>query len=386
MKVLVAGAGLMAKAVVYDLAQDSSITEITVIDIDKENLAQCQALSPKVKTQVVDVTKEGMLEQAIKGHDIVAGSLLHKFSPSLVQACINSKVDLVDLVGSRPDLKMSFHQGALDAGVTIIPGLGVAPGLSNVLAGVGLNAVDEPELLKISVGGIPKYPEPPLNYRVVYALESVLNASARKAKVIRSGKVVEVDPLTEVEGISFDEVGDLESFVTDGLSTLMITIPKDYPNIGEAVEKTVRYPGYAEKLKFLADCGLFNDQEITIDDVKVIPRKVLEASLRPILTRGRDEDVTVMRVEVVGKSKESGKRVRITYDLVDFFDEETKTTSMARTTGYSCAIGCRMVLKGLLPKGVIPAEYAFGGELYPKLKRELSLRNINIVEKVEVID
>ncbi|MEJ2193669.1 MAG: saccharopine dehydrogenase, partial [Ignavibacteriaceae bacterium] len=40
------------------------------------------------------------------------------------------------------------------------------------------------------------------------------------------------------------------------------------------------------------------------------------------------------------------------------FDEETKTTSMARTTGYTCTSVARLLLDGgLNKKGIFPPEY-----------------------------
>lgn len=382
MNVLVAGAGLMGKAVVQDLAKDPDVLKITVIDIDEMKLQDCAAISDKVYTLTVDGSDEKKLKEAIKGHDIVAGSLLHKFSPGLVRAAIQSKVHLVDLVGSKSEIKLAMHKDALSNGVTIIPGFGVAPGLSNMMAGEGLRRLFKPDTVKILVGGIPKHPFPPLNYRVIYALDSMLNASVRQAKIIQEGKLIEVEPLTAIEEINFHGVPPCEAYITDGLSTLAITLPEDYPGLQEVVEKTVRYPGFAEKIRFLEQCGLFSEEEVSIEGVRVSPRKVLKTVLDPILSQGSEQDITLLRVEVSGQeSSASSEKVRYTFELIDHYDEKTNTTSMARTTAYTCAIACRLVAQGkVLKQGVIPVERVFTGELYQEMINELHTRGIIITE------
>lgn len=385
MKVFVAGAGLMGKAIVSDLARDSKITEIKVVDINETKLTECATINNKVKTQSVDVTDEVRLADSMRGYDVAAGSLLHAHSPGLVRAAILTGVSLVDLVGSKPELRMAMHDDALKAGVTIIPGFGVAPGITNMLAAVGAERLSQRETIKILVGGIPRFPSPPLNYRVVYALDSVLNTILRKARVVIDGQLAKKEPLTEVEEIHIGKgIGICEAYLTDGLSTLTYTIPKKYPEIKEAMYKTIRYPGFVEKMKFLVDCGLFSTEEVSAGGVMVSPRKVLEAALQPILSTGDERDATVVRVEVVGTSKIGEKRIRWTFELLDLFDEETKTTSMARTTGYTCAIACRLVMQGKISsRGVVPVEEIFTGELYELMKSELATRGINITEKLE---
>ena len=58
-----------------------------------------------------------------------------------------------------------------------------------------------------------------------------------------------------------------------------------------------------------------------------------------------------MKVVVKGKDKTIG------YDLLDRYDPSTKTSSMARTTGYTCTAAVNLIAKGLFKeKGVFPPE------------------------------
>jgi saccharopine dehydrogenase-like NADP-dependent oxidoreductase len=63
-----------------------------------------------------------------------------------------------------------------------------------------------------------------------------------------------------------------------------------------------------------------------------------------------------MRIEVSGVADEGGETTR-TWDLLDRYDPVTGTSSMARTTGYTCTAGVRMLAAGLWEEtGVHPPE------------------------------
>jgi saccharopine dehydrogenase-like NADP-dependent oxidoreductase len=60
-----------------------------------------------------------------------------------------------------------------------------------------------------------------------------------------------------------------------------------------------------------------------------------------------EEEFTVMKVIIKGEGK------TIEYNLLDRYDTATQTTSMARTTGYTCNAAVNLIAEGLfLEKGV----------------------------------
>ena len=102
--------------------------------------------------------------------------------------------------------------------------------------------MDRAEQVKIYVGGLPQQPEPPLNYQIVYSLEGALDYYTTPSWVLRGGKPVQVDALSELEPVEFPApVGTLEAFHTGGgISTL----PFAYEGKVDVMEyKTLRYPG-----------------------------------------------------------------------------------------------------------------------------------------------
>jgi lysine 6-dehydrogenase len=167
----------------------------------------------------------------------------------------------------------------------------------------------------------------------------------------------------------------LEAFTTDGLSTLLITMKGKVKNM---VEKTARYPGHAEKILAMRDSGLFSTEPVEVGGMRVVPRKVAVAVLDKALRIGDEKDVTVLRVDVVGKK--DAKEVRRSFVMVDWFDEEQGVTSMARTTGYTAAIVARMVARGEIDeRGVVPPETAVV-KVFERFRSELVDRGIIIKE------
>ncbi|USG99856.1 saccharopine dehydrogenase NADP-binding domain-containing protein [Thermococcus argininiproducens] len=389
MKFFVAGAGMMGKAIVEDLIQQEDVLEIIVNDVSKRNLENMVAWlkklgvfdEKKIKLQMIDVTKKEEFVRFLKDgdFDVAINALPHEFSVLALKAYIEAGISAVDLA-FEPD-QIPLHESAKERGISIIPGCGVAPGLSNMLVGYGAANLDVIHKISIKVGGLPQKPLPPLEYRVVFHLNSVWNEYMRPARVIRNRKLERVPALSGVEPIEFPGIGELECFYTDGISTLPLT----FKDALEIEEKTIRYPGHAQKIKALIECGLLDTTPIEIEGVKITPRSFLTKLLTPKLMLGDEKDLTVMRVEVSGLKGE--KELQYVFDLIDYYDENKNLTSMARTTGYTGAIVAYLMAKGeIKERGVIPPEkLGMNKLLFERILSELEKREIHIKETSIVI-
>lgn len=380
-RVLVLGAGAMGWAIVKDMVESSDVSRVGVADIDEKRLQRCRQLArSRVTTFHADVTDTAALVKLMQEFDAVSAALLHKHSLIAIRAAISAGVSLVDLVGSRVDEKMAMHDEASARNIAIIPGAGVAPGLSNVLVARGASFFDEPEAGTVYVGGLPLHPRPPLGYNIVFAIETVLNSCVEPARVLRGGQVAELPALSQVEEIDFPEPpGRCECFVTDGLATLTHTMRRR--GMKELTEKTVRYPGYAEKIRFLIDCGLFDLAPVETDGAKIVPRRALAQVLTTRLGLDDGQDLTAMRVIV--KGNKAGRPGTYRCDMVDCFDPATGMTSMARTTAYPCGIITRAIAKGeIRAKGIVPVEDAVDSTFFEKLRAGLAAKGIVFNEQV----
>ncbi|UCE06912.1 MAG: hypothetical protein JSW07_02415 [bacterium] len=251
--------------------------------------------------------------------------------------------------------------------------------MSNICVANGVAQLDEMIEAVIYIGGIPKIKTAPLNYQAVYSLQSVFNAYNRPALIFRQGTAAEVEPLSGMESINFAEpIGKLEAFYTDGLGPLMLTMKgKITSDLGE---KTLHYPGFADRVKFLKSCGLLEDKPVLLDSTEIVPLDLLVHQLAPKLKLGPEGDWLVMRVIVKG-IKDAKKQTHI-FELIDEFDAVTQYTAMARTTGFPATYTARMIVNGLLSeKGVQFPEQIFIAERYDSLLSNLAGYGIQIIHK-----
>ena len=375
MKVLVLGCGMMGAATALDMVKSDEVSKVVVADYDntKSKNVVAQLKSDKASSRWTDVRDIQATKKLMKGFDVAVCALPEGLNVFASRAAIGAGLHLVDLAYGQELAKLDA--AAKRAGVTILVDCGVAPGMTNILAAYGASMMDEVDDIRIVCGGLPQKPVPPLGYRIVWSTSGLVNMYCGKARIVRDGKIVEVDAMSDLETIQFPGFGKLEAFTTDGLSTLLATMKGRVRNM---VEKTARYPGHAEKILAMRDSGLFSTEPVEVDGLKVVPRKVAVAVLDKALRIGDERDVTVLRVDVVGKK--DGKGVKRSFVMVDRFDEDQGVTSMARTTGYTAAIVARMVARGEIEeRGVIPPETAVV-KVFERFRSELEDRGIRIRE------
>jgi len=374
---LVLGTGLMGTAAAKDLI-DSGV-KVAVGGRRKESLNLCanKIKSPKLETFEVDASNRASLIKLLRrgNFDVVVNALPENVSVPAVKAEIDTGVNVVDM--SFLDEHMKFRNKARDNGVTVILGCGVAPGLSNMLAGYGTSKVNSVDRVHIFCGGLPREPAPPLGYKVTWNLEGVWTEYVLSAQIVVNGKIRKVDALTGLELVDFPNVGKFEGFYTDGLSTLLYTFKENekFRNIKEMFEKTLRYPGHAEKIKTLIECGLLDTKPIQIKETKVAPREFLTTLLAPKLELGEEQDLVIMRVKVVGDNESK----HYTFDLIDYYDKVGGVTSMARTTAYTASIVAQLIGQGKIEeKGIAAPEELGMRDTFRLILKQLSKRDIKI--------
>lgn len=405
--VVVLGSGLMGSSIALDLLTSNSVGKLTVVDNSPERLKALEqrvsrnvgdGSSPttstatysnykdKLETRDLDITKnDDDLKKFLSGFELGVGALPHGLAERAVFMAADASIDFVDLIYSwRYQDGSQLNEKAKKNGVTIIPACGLAPGLTNILAKYAADQMEEVDSVKIYVGGIPEVPKPPLNYRIVFAIESVLEEYMRDALIVRNGKQVNVPALSEVEELTFSEFPEqkFEAFMTDGLSTL----PETLKRVRYMEEKTIRWKGHAEQIALLIDLGLFSERPINLrrNGSRVSPRALLSTLLEKKLSMHQgDKDMTLLRVDVKGRKRRGDRSTRVKeYELVDHFDNDTLTTSMARTTAFPCSAVAQMVLEGkITDTGFIPPELAIRDDRFDEFLSRLGRKGLSIKEK-----
>ncbi len=344
MRVLILGAGLIGRPMAIDLSDEPGI-EVLVVD---RNVQVLQSLTEfkNIKTQVVDIAEQGVLESLIEKCDLCINALPGFMGFEILRQVISFGRDIIDIAFS-PEDPLTLNELAEKKGVTALVDCGVAPGMSNLLTGYASSLLTDVQNVRIFVGGLPKERRLPWEYKAVFSPIDVIEEYTRPARIKENGRIVVKEPLSEPEFIDFPGIGTLEAFNTDGLRTLLKTI--DAPNMAE---KTLRYPGHREKILLLKQADFFGKEPVELNGQALIPLDVtVKILFKQWQLKPEEEDLTVMRVEVEG---DDGKH---RFDLFDTYDPKTGIHSMARTTGFTATIMARALARGLISeKGIVPLE------------------------------
>lgn len=381
MKVAVLGAGLMGKEAARDLVLSPNVEKVFLCDLDvgQANLFKERLQNSKVEVLRLDANDDENILQIMRKVDVVINALFYTFNEKVARLAVDAGVHSIDLgghIGGATDAVLSLDKRAKEKGVTLIPDLGVAPGMINILAGYGASKLDNVSGIHLYVGGIPAVPEGIFGYNIVFSLEGVFDHYTDPSHVIRDGKLQEVKSLSEIEPIYFEEYGELEAFHTAGGTS---TLTKSFPNIETLEYKTIRYKGHAEKFKLLVDLGLTNKNTVVnVNGNMVKARDVIKEVLTPQLLLGDKEDVVLLRVIVTGTK--DGENTTYNYELATKKDKLSGTTAMARATANTISVVAQMIGNNVISKrGVFPPELIVPGELYIK---EMAARGVNIMESV----
>lgn len=345
-KIIVLGAGMVGRAMAIDLAENF---EVFAADISEENLQKLQAHG--IKGIVADLSNEQKIKEIISDKDLVIGAVPGFMGFQTLKTIIESGKNCCD-ISFFPEDAFLLHELAVKKNVTVVTDVGVAPGMDNIILGYH-NKRMQVDTFECYVGGLPAVRLWPFEYKAPFSPIDVIEEYIRPARYVKDGKLVIKEALTEPELMEFEGVGTLEAFNSDGLRSLIFTMP----HIPNMIERTLRYPGHIELMKVFRESGFFSSDEIDVKGKKIRPVDVTSKLLFPKWKLGDEEhEFTVMRVIV--KGMEENKNITYTYNLLDRYDAKTKTSSMARTTGYTCTAAANLVLNNAFTrKGISTPEF-----------------------------
>jgi lysine 6-dehydrogenase len=373
-RILVLGGGLVGRVIARDLAFEPDL-QVTVADAAEPTRARLGAEG--LGTLALDLTDDAAVRRAVTDADVVVGAAPGHMGFRLLRLVIEAGKPYAD-IAFMPEDFLELDGLARARGVTAVVDCGVAPGLSNLLCGRAEHEFDGVERMLILVGGLPKHRVWPFEYRVVFSAVDVIEEYTRPARWVEHGELVTRPALTDVEPVDLPRVGTVEAFNTDGLRSLAKTLHAPFMK-----EKTLRWPGHAEKMRMLRDTGFLALEPIEVAGTRIRPYDLTTRLLFDAWRLPEGEaDLTVMRVEATGTV--GGARRTWTWDLYDEADPATGFHSMARVTGFPCAIVARLLARGELSRpGVQPPERLAGDDRFFETMMEgLRARGVAIARSV----
>jgi len=374
--IIVIGAGMVGSAIAIDLLQKHNVI---LADLNAQRLNQLRTKHSALQVMPLDVQDIDALQKAITPFDLVICAVPGFLGFQTLRTIIETGKNVVD-ISFFPENALELDALAKEKGVTAIVDCGVAPGMDNIILG-RYNELYTLTDFECIVGGLPKVKRWPFYYKAPFSPIDVIEEYTRPARYVENGNIIVREPLTDCEYVHFDKVGTLESFNTDGLRSIISTMP----HIPNMKEKTLRYPGHVDYVKALKECGFFSTEKINVNGVSVSPLAVTSRILFDDWKLGdTEEEMTVMRVTVRGFDEE-GNKIKVEYNLYDEYNAMSQTSSMARTTGYTATAAANMFLEGLFPaKGVFPPELVGKEKVcFDYILNYLKERDIHYVKTLE---
>lgn len=394
MKAIVLGMGLQGKAVIHDLETSSLVTDIIVADLfpTQESLI---AANSYLETKGYSKSKALRLDVAEKEDlparftelsvDIVISMLPIQLALRVARAAIDAGLPFVSS-NYTYDL-IELDDLAKKKKVTILPEMGLDPGIDLVLGRLAIDELDIVHGIHSYGGGIPA-PEcaddSPIKYKISWVFDRVLDVYVREGRLIKNGKLHiipghEIFKRENIHEIEFEGIGAVEAYA-NGDSERYVEIFDAGDELLEMARFALRWPGHSAFWHTMVALGLLDEAPITIGDTEISPRTFLAKSLTPQLHFKKDEqDIALLRVVAWGIK--NGEQVKITYDLTDYRDLDTGLFAMNRTVGFTTSIAAQMILAGTIKQsGVLsPVRHVPPHEFIKEIKE----RGMRIDHKIE---
>lgn len=376
--IIVLGAGMVGSTMAIDMAENH---KVTLTDFNHNVLNKVKQKHANLILKQLDVINKEVLQETIRDYDLVICAVPGFLGYNTLKAIIEAGKNVID-ISFFSENALELNALAKEKNVTAIVDCGVAPGMDNIILG-RYNETMKLTDFECLVGGLPKVKKWPFCYKAPFSPIDVIEEYTRPARYVEHGKEVVREPLTDCEFVEFDNVGTLESFNSDGLRSIIYTMP----HIPNMKEKTLRYPGHVEYVRVLKKSGFFSKEKIEINGNVVSPLDFTSNILfNAWKLEDNEEELTVMRITLKGENSK-GEIEEVIYNLHDEYCPETKTSSMARTTGYTATAAANMFLNGLFSeKGVFPPELV-GKRLncFDYILNYLRERNIHYVKSSHII-
>jgi len=366
----------MGMVTVRDLAESPKVSEVVIGDIDIERMQRIRnwTASDKVSLEKIDLTNTSELAKAMEEADVVANAATYHLNLEVTKTAIQTRRSLTDLGGVYyMTLKqLQLNDEAKAAGVTIVLGAGIAPGVADVLAKYGADKLEKVREVHIHYGDVNLQP---VKYK--WAFRTVLEEYTQGPVVFHEGEFKKLEPFSGKHVFRFpDPVNERPCCYAlySGVATLPYSIGKGV----RFIDCAMSYSKEDElRISILKEMGLTSSNPVKVGDVEVVPREVLLTCAPP--PDVNVEDAASIVVEVYGEK--DGENVKYTYHLVYEYNRGYGVSATAYLTGVPLSIVSQMLGEGMIKMhGVLPSETAIDPNL---LFAELSKRGIRIYETLE---
>jgi lysine 6-dehydrogenase len=363
MKIFVLGAGLMGRAVVYDLASAREVREIIVADFDRARASEVARRFGRGKARAVfaDVHETPHLARFLRGAEAVVNCTQYNWNLDVMRAALAARVNYLDLGGLY---HMTRKQFALDRdfrriGRIAIAGMGGAPGITNVMARALADSFDRVDSIRVyNAGADQQRYDSPIAY--TFSIATILDELTMPPVAFEKGRYVEKPMLSEPEPGKFPApIGSI--VLRHSIHSEVGTLPESFRKKGvrEVFFKINYDPQLVNLVRGLDLAGFTSRKPLAVNGSHVSPRAVLLALMQERAPKKTPLDVEALRVVVSGRR--SGRRDALAMEMWADHSERPELSAVARDTGFPAAIAAVMLgrkeISGVgvqAPENVVP--------------------------------
>ena len=358
----------MGRAVVHDLAGAREVRALVVADFDRGRAREVARKfgDGKAGGLFADVRDTPRLAKILRGCDVVVNCTQYNWNLDVMRAALAARVHYLDLGGLYHMTKKQF---ALDKdfrriGKLAIPGMGGAPGITNVMARALADKMDRVNSIRVYNAGADqqKY-DSAIAYS--FSIATILDELTMSPIHFVSGRYVEKPMLSEPEPGTFSApIGKitLRHSIHSELGTLAESFRKK--GVREVFFKINYDPKLVELVRNLVDAGFTSREAIAVNGTQIAPRAVLLALMQQKAPTKTPLDVEALRVVVTGKNKKAP--VGLAMEMWADHTARPQFSAVARDTGFPAAIAAVMHGRGEIPgvgvqapENVVPPEPFF---------------------------
>jgi lysine 6-dehydrogenase len=367
-KIFVLGAGMMGRAVVYDLGRARDVKVIAVADFEGSRAHEVARTfgRGKARGHFADVRDTQRLAKLAAGYDVLLNCTQYNWNLDVMRAALSARVNYMDLGGLY---HMTRKQFALDKdfrriGRLAIPGMGGAPGITNVMARALADPLERVDAIRVyNAGADEQHYDSPIAY--TFSIATILDELTMPPIAFERGRYVQKPMLSDPEAGKFrapigsitlrhsihSELGTLaESFRSKGVKEVFFKINYD--------------PRLVNLVRDLDQAGFTSREPVAVNGTRVAPRAVLLSLMQQRAPKKTARDVEALRVVVTGRSE--NRRVASAMEMWADYSTRPRLSAVARDTGFPAAIAAVMLARGEIrgagvqaPENVVPPQPFF---------------------------
>jgi saccharopine dehydrogenase-like NADP-dependent oxidoreductase len=381
--------GRQGKAVVHDLEQSAIVTAVVAADVEAESAETYVRRKGyrKVLVAGLDAARPEGIERLVRDThpQVMICMLPPDFQPAAARAAIRAQVHYVS--SSYTGMLTELDRPAREKGVTLLPEMGMDPGIDLILGRRAVDQLDAVHGLRSYGAGLPEAAcaaDNPIRYKITWTFEGVLKAYMRPARFLRDGQEATIPGghifrpenghTLEVPG-----VGAMDAYY-NGDAIRYIDLFGLGPELKEMGRYAMRWPGHNQFWNVMAELGFLDEAPTRVEGALISPRRFVGAHLTPRLQfRDSERDMVVIRVEAWGVKDQKPRRV--VCELIDYRDLATGLFAMNRTVGFTASIAAQLILAGRIRKTGLLTPVRDVPAL--EVMRELEKRGMKVQQRVE---